>query len=236
MTKAKRITRKREGAQGVQRSAGESVSARKPGNPALHRGAHAKSEGAPSGAPTQRRGVWKRLRSYVATAFYKISGELAGLSETRPGIGRNILARALTAMGVKAPRVVASVTIGKSRGEMLAMLRDFEEVRRFLGHIQRAEIAKDQNAALFTFTEGAGRAFSRTGVLSFTPAPDGRSTEVTAVLAGAQSEGRVARAVAKLLAEVPRQRLLGDLRRIKQWMETGEIATIAGQPSGRKAT
>jgi uncharacterized membrane protein len=46
----------------------------------------------------------------------------------------------------------------------------------------------------------------------------------------------MARAVARLLAEVPRQRLHGDLRRIKQWMETGEITTTVGQPSGRKAT
>ena len=236
MTKAKRITRKRGGAQGVERTAGESVSSRKAGTSALRSGAPARSEGALQGAQNPQRGVWKPVRSYLATAFYKIYGELAGLSETHPALGRNILARALTAMGTKAPRVVASVTIGKTRAEVLGMLRDFEEVQRFLSHIQRAEITKDQNTALFTFSDGAGKAFSRTGVLSFTPAPGGRSTEVKAVLGGTQSTGRMARAVARLLAEVPRQRLHGDLRRIKQWMETGEIPTTVGQPSGRKAT
>jgi len=236
MTKAKRVTRKRGGAQGVERSAGESVTSGKQGTSALHRGARAKSEGAPCGAQRPQRGAWKPVRSYLATVFYKIYGELAGLSETRPALGHTLLTRVLTAIGTKAPRVVASVTIGKSRAETLGALRGFEEVRRFLSHIQRAEIGKDQNAARFTFCDGARRAFSRTGVLSFTPAPGGRSTEVKAVLAGTQSAGKVARAVAKLLAEVPRQRLLADLRRIKQWMETGEIPTIVGQPSGRKAT
>jgi uncharacterized membrane protein len=236
MTKAKLITRERSGAQGVERTAGESVSSGKPGTSALRRGALAESEGAPRGAQRQQRGVWKPVRSYVATAFYKVYGELAGLSETRPALGQYILARALTAIGTKAPRIAASVTIGKSRGEMLTVLRGFEEIRRCLSHIQRAEIAKDQDAALFTFCDGAGRAFSRTGVLSFAPAPGGRSTEVKAVLAGTQSIGRMARATAKLLAEVPRQRLFGDLRRIRQWMETGEIPTTVGQPSGRKAT
>lgn len=236
MTKAKRITRKRSGAQGVERGAGESVGSGKKGTSALRRGARQEGEAAACGAPRRERGAWKPVRSYVATAFYKIYGELAGLSETRPALGRNLLAMALTAMGTRAPRVVASVTIGKSPAEMLGALRGFEEVRRLLSHIQRAEITKDQNAALFTFCDGARRAFSRTGVLSLTPAPAGRSTEVKAVLAGTQSVGRMARAAARLLAEVPRQRLLGDLRRIKQWMETGEIATTVGQPSGRKAT
>lgn len=236
MTKAKRITRERSVAQKVERTAGESVSSGKAGTSALRRDALAKIGAASCGAQGQRRGVWKPVRGYLATAFYKIYGELAGLSETRPALGRNILARALTAIGTRAPRVVASVTIGKSRAEVLAMFRDFEGVARFLSHIQRAEIARDQNSALFTFCDGAGRAFSRTGVLTFTPAPGGRSTEIKAVLAGTQSAGRMARAVERLLAEVPRERLHGDLRRIKQWMETGEIPTTVGQPSGRKAT
>lgn len=237
MTKAKRVTRKRGAAEGAVRAAGESGSSGKKGISAHHRGAHVKSEAMPCGAQRQQRGPWKPVRSFLATVFYKIYGELAGLSETRPALGQSILAKALTAIGIKAPRVVASVTIGKSRAEMIGALRSgFEEVRRFLRNIQRAEITKDQSSALFIFCDGARRAFSRTGVLSFATAPDGRSTEVKAVLAGTQSAGRVARAVAKLLAEVPRQHLFGDLRRVKQWMETGEIPTVVGQPSGRKAT
>lgn len=99
MTKAKRITRKRSVAQGVERATGERVSARKTGTSVLRRGALSKIEGAACGAQRQRRAVWKPARAHLATAFYKIYGELAGLSETRPALGRNILARALTAMG-----------------------------------------------------------------------------------------------------------------------------------------
>src|SRR5512132_4663786 len=123
MTKAKRNTRKRDRAQGVARSERERVRTGKTGGSELHRGALPPSEAAQCGPPTPRRGVWKPVRSYVATAFYKIFGELAGLSETRPALGLNILVRALTAMGAKAPRVTASVTIGKPRAELLGALR-----------------------------------------------------------------------------------------------------------------
>ena len=40
--------------------------------------------------------------------------------------------------------------------------------------------------------------------------------------------------VARLFGEEPEQQVAGDLRRFKQLMETGEIATTEGQPSGRR--
>jgi uncharacterized membrane protein len=39
--------------------------------------------------------------------------------------------------------------------------------------------------------------------------------------------------IAKLFGEEPEQQLGDDLRRFKQLMETGEIATTEGQSSGR---
>ena len=231
MTKSKRITRKRPGGPGEEGIAGESVSARKPWLSVLRRSARSKGEA----APKPRRSVWRSIRSTVATAIYKAYSEIAGLSEKRPALVRNILARALTALGVEAPRVTASVTIERPRGEILGLLRGVEEMWSFSSRIQRVEIAKDQDTARFTFRDDARRAAARAGALLFARAPGGRGTEVKAVLAGKQSAGWVARAVAGLLAEVPRQRLLGDLRRVKQCAETGEIVTIVGQPSGRKA-
>jgi uncharacterized membrane protein len=236
MAKAKRITRTRGGAPGVERTEGEHGREGKSGTSDLLRRALSPKQGAACGASRRQRGLWKPVRSFVSTAFYKLYGELAGLVESRPALGRNILISALTALGAKAPRVSASVTIGKSREEVLGVLLDFEEVRRFLNSIQRVEIAKGQDTARFTFCADAGKGPARTGVMSFAPAPGGRGTEIRAVLAGTQSAGRVARAIAKLLAEAPKERLRGDLRRLQQWMETGEIPTVTGQPSGRKAT
>jgi uncharacterized membrane protein len=232
MTKAKRITRKRSDARVVDRSSGERARSGKPWTSVLRRALTGRS-GEEHGAWRERRGVWKPVRSFVSTALYKVYGELAGLSETRPALGRSLLARALTALGVKAPRVTASVTIDRPSAEVLGELRGFEEVRRFLSHVEQVEIVKDQDSAHFTFGDGPRRA--RTGVLSFTSGPGGRSTEIKAVLPGTQSAGWLARAVAGVLAETPRQRLFGDLRRVRQWLEAGEISTVVGQPSGRKA-
>lgn len=231
MTRSKRITRKRSGAPREEGNAGESVEARKPWIAVLRRGAHSRTDG----APRRKLRLWTAIRSYVATAGYNLFGELAGLSETRPALGRRILARALTALGVEAPRVAASVTIGRSRAEILGLLRGIEEIWSFSSRIQQVEIAKDQESARFTFRDDARKAPARTGMLLLARAPGGRGTEVKAVLAGKQSAGRFARAVSRLLASEPRQRLLGDLRRIKQCAETGEITTNVGQPSGRKA-
>jgi uncharacterized membrane protein len=45
--------------------------------------------------------------------------------------------------------------------------------------------------------------------------------------------GIATKALSKLFGEDPSKQLTEDLRRFKQLMETGEIATIEGQPSGR---
>jgi uncharacterized membrane protein len=46
--------------------------------------------------------------------------------------------------------------------------------------------------------------------------------------------GPLGRFFAKLLGSDPAQRLQQDLRRLKQLIETGEIVTTHGQPSGRR--
>jgi uncharacterized membrane protein len=47
--------------------------------------------------------------------------------------------------------------------------------------------------------------------------------------------GVVGAAVAKLFGEEPEQQIEEDLRRFKSMMETGEVPTTEGQPSGRGA-
>jgi uncharacterized membrane protein len=39
---------------------------------------------------------------------------------------------------------------------------------------------------------------------------------------------------ASIFGEIPRQQMQNDLRRLKQLLETGEIATTEGQSSGRR--
>jgi uncharacterized membrane protein len=48
--------------------------------------------------------------------------------------------------------------------------------------------------------------------------------------------GAVGTVVAQLFGEEPGQQLRADLRRFKRVMETGEIPTTEGQPSGTRGT
>ena len=45
--------------------------------------------------------------------------------------------------------------------------------------------------------------------------------------------GKIGAAVARLFGEEPNQTVREDLRRLKRLLETGEVPTIQGQPSGR---
>ncbi len=47
--------------------------------------------------------------------------------------------------------------------------------------------------------------------------------------------GRSVTALAKLIGHEPERELREDLRRFRQLLETGEIATTVGQPSGRRS-
>jgi len=46
--------------------------------------------------------------------------------------------------------------------------------------------------------------------------------------------GKLGATVAKLFGEAPDQQISDDLRRFKQLMEAGEVATTEGQSSGRR--
>ena len=71
------------------------------------------------------------------------------------------------------------------------------------------------------------------GVVRFVAAPGGRGTQVTIELEYEPMGGAFGVTVAKLSSEEPGQEIREDLRRFKQYMETGDILTTEGQPRGR---
>jgi uncharacterized membrane protein len=73
------------------------------------------------------------------------------------------------------------------------------------------------------------------GVVSFEPAPAGRGTVLRVRLRYEPPAGMVGRNVSKLLGREPRQQLKTNLLRLKQLIETGEIACTAGQPHGERS-
>lgn len=72
------------------------------------------------------------------------------------------------------------------------------------------------------------------GKVSFADAPAGRGTYVSLVIGYEPPGGALGKLFAKLFQREPAIQARRDLRRFKQWIETGEVSTNAS-PSGRKS-
>jgi hypothetical protein len=69
----------------------------------------------------------------------------------------------------------------------------------------------------------------------FTAAPGDRGTEIHVELDKTAPAGKLGEAVQKLLGTEPHAKMMDDLRRFKQHVETGEIARSEGAPEGELA-
>jgi uncharacterized membrane protein len=150
-----------------------------------------------------------------------------------------------------------SITINKSPAELYSFWRRLENLPQFMKHLESvtelssgisrwvakgtigeraewdAEIFTEKEDELISWRSLPGSDFVNAGSVRFEPAPGGRGTVVRVTMNYNLSGGRVAAALARLLGQAPEQMIADDLRRLKQILETGEIATIEGQPSGR---
>lgn len=155
-------------------------------------------------------------------------------------------------------KVEKTVTINKSPEELYHFWHNFENLPRFMKHLNNvkviderrshwiaraplgasvewdADIINDQENKLIAWASVEGADVDNSGFVRFTPAPAGRGTEVKVVLEYNPPGGAVTAALAKLFGEEPEQQIGDDLRRFKMLMEAGEIATTEGQPSGRR--
>ena len=78
-------------------------------------------------------------------------------------------------------------------------------------------------------------AVKHAGTVRFERAPGGRGTFVSAMMHYQAPGGRMAAGLAKLLGKDPNHQVREDLRRFKSLLETGEIPSTRGQPSGRRS-
>jgi uncharacterized membrane protein len=97
-----------------------------------------------------------------------------------------------------------------------------------------SEIDKERENELISWHTLEGSRLPHRGTVMFRPAPGGRGTEVRLTLAYHLPGGEGGRAVARVLGSLPGQQAREALRRMKQLMEAGEIATTNGQPSGSR--
>jgi len=155
-------------------------------------------------------------------------------------------------------KVEKTVTINKSPEELYRFWHNFENLPTFMKHLKfvkvidskrshwianaplgasvewDAEIVNDQENKLIAWASVEGADVDNSGFVRFSPATGGRGTEVKVVIEYNPPGGTIGAAIAKLFGEEPEQQAGDDLHRFKQLMETGEISTTEGQPSGRK--
>ncbi|MDT7603997.1 MAG: hypothetical protein QOF61_1994 [Acidobacteriota bacterium] len=162
--------------------------------------------------------------------------------------------------GGRGVKVEKSLTINREPEELYSFWRNFDNLPRFMKHLEEvrvidpqrshwvakapagttvewdAEVYNEKENELIAWRSLEGSEVDNAGSVHFTPAPGGRGTEVRVVLKYDPPAGIIGAAVAKLFGESPAQQIDEDLRRFKQLMEAGEVATTTGQPSGRAAS
>jgi uncharacterized membrane protein len=200
------------------------------------------------GAALVQRGVRGHCELYQAMDF-STSGE-GGLRNSE-----NVSVR-----GERGFKVEKSVTINRSPEELFNFWRNFENLPRFMNHLESvkvmggnrshwvakapagttvewdAEVYNEKPNELIAWRTLEGADVDSAGSVRFEAVPNGRGTMVRVALKYDPPGGAIGAAIAKLFGENPEQQIDEDLRRFKQLMETGEVATTQGQPSGRSAS
>lgn len=154
--------------------------------------------------------------------------------------------------------VEKAIVIDKSPEELFSFWRQFDNLPRFMKHLESvtcsglnrshwvakgpagknvewdAEIYNEKPNEMIAWRSLEGADIVNAGSVHFKPLGV-RGTEVKVVLNYNLPGGKISALFAKLFASEPGQMIADDLRRLKQILETGEAATIEGQPSGRVA-
>jgi uncharacterized membrane protein len=197
-------------------------------------------------------------RSWPGVALALAGGALtylgvSGYSPLYQALGAN------TAVNEQTILVERTITINRSPAEVYNFWRNFENLPQFMKHLESvtitsdrqshwvangpagklvewdAEITEDRDNELIAWRSLPGAQVHNTGTVRFQPAPGERGTEVRVTMQYDPPVGVLGASLAKLAGKEPAQQVDGDLRRLKQVLEAGEVATIEGQPSGQRS-
>ena len=152
--------------------------------------------------------------------------------------------------------VTRGVTVNRPIDELFRFCRDVTNVPRFSKRVTSVEVLDDRRSRwtasgpggvstsweveladerepeVLLWRSSPGARVHHTLALTLTPTPGGRGVEVR-VAASVTPPGGAA--LARVLGEWPERQLTEELRRFKQLVEAGEIATIEGQPAGKRS-
>lgn len=140
-----------------------------------------------------------------------------------------------------------TITINRRPEEIYDFWRDLENLPQFMAHVcsverldERrshwtvegvagrslewdAEIVEDEPGEIIAWRTLGDADVQHAGWMRLTPAPGGRGTEVRVKLQYTAPGGRLATTIASLFGKAPGQQIQGDLRRLKQVLEVGEV-------------
>jgi uncharacterized membrane protein len=163
------------------------------------------------------------------------------------------------ANGHEGIRVERAITLNRPKEELYQMWRDFENLPRFMEHLESvqvdesdpgrshwvakgpldrrvewdSEVIEERENELLVWKSLPGSMVESMGRVEFMDAPGGRGTIVHVSMEYNPPAGSLGAAFAKLFGREPSQQINEDLRHFKQIMEAGEVATVQGQPTGR---
>jgi len=156
-------------------------------------------------------------------------------------------------------RVEQVVTINKPIEEVYGFWRNFENLPRFMRHLEsvtlvgprrsrwrakapagmsvewEAELIQEKEHDWIAWRSLPGSQIENSGSVRFERAPGARGTELRVQLQYRPPAGMIGRGLAFLFGEEPSQQIAEDLRRFKQLMETGEIPLSEGPGLWRAA-
>lgn len=186
---------------------------------------------ASGGALLVHRGITGRCKVY----------ESLGISTTGEAVFRGVDVR-------------RTITIMATPQELYGRWRNLENLPRILGHLDTvreradggtshwmarlgpvkaewdAKLVIDEPASRLAWETLPDSEWTHSGDVTFRPAPGGRGTEMRVQLRIAPRAGRMLLRAAPFLRGLTRITLGNELRRFKQLVETGEIATNAMRP------
>jgi uncharacterized membrane protein len=150
--------------------------------------------------------------------------------------------------------VEKSIVINRPIEELYAFWREFENLPRFMDHLESvnsvgfnrwhwvakgpvgtrpewdAEIYNEKPNELIAWRSLDGNV-TNAGSVRFEPGPGERGTQVRVVLNYNAPGGKVSALLAKVFGHEPGQMIEGDLRRLKEMFERGEIARVESRTS-----
>ena len=199
-----------------------------------------------SGLARGRAGIWRALSGAAL-----IARGLAGHCPAYQALGVNTAAAHPGRLDVRAS---AAVTVQQPRARIFALWRNFENLPRFMKHLISvetvdakrsrwvargpggkriewlAEMINEVPDQLIAWKSLPGSDVDSAGSVHFQDAPGGRGTEIRVELQYSPPAGIVGAYAAKLLGVEPEQEISADLLKLKQYLETGEIAVAATHP------